>query len=172
MDEANQPQPGYKRLLVKSKLGIGRDFSVYDDAEGKNKVYIIDAKMGLGTKADIKTVNNEVIYKAKGKVINIPRKMEFTTTDATIVAKLQAQFSPIKSKLTMELASGAVWKLEGNFVGKNYKVSEGTKIIINIDQKWLTIRDKYFVDIDESVDLPLALGLVWAVDIWREGKNN
>lgn len=172
MDEANQPQPGYKRLLVKSKFGIGRDFSVYDDAEEKNKVYVIDAKMGLGTKADIKTANDEVIYKAKSKIINIPRKMEFITPDGNVVAKLQAQFSPIKSKLTMELASGTVWKLEGNIVGKSYKVSDGKKIIINIDQKWLTIRDKYFVDIDESVDIPLALGLVWAVDIWREGKNN
>jgi uncharacterized protein YxjI len=72
----------------------------------------------------------------------------------------------------MTLADGTVWQLEGNIVGKSYKVSDGTKIIINIDQKWLTIRDKYFVDIDSSVDIPLALGLVWAVDIWREGKNN
>jgi uncharacterized protein YxjI len=166
------PSDGMKRLLVKSKLGIGRDFSVFDDEEAKNKVYFIDAKIGFGTKADIKTPDNSIIYTAKGKIINIPRKMEFTTPDGKVVANLQAQFSPIKSKLTMTLADGTVWQLEGNIVGKSYKVSDGQKIIINIDQKWLTIRDKYFVDIDSSVDTPLALGLVWAVDIWREGKNN
>lgn len=166
------PSAGITRLLVKSKFGLGRDFSVYDDEEAKNKVYVIDAKIGLGTKADIKTVDDTIIYKAKGKVINIPRKMEFTKPDGTVAANLQAQFSPIKSKLTMTLADGTVWKLEGNIVGKSYKVSDGSKIIINIEQKWISIRDKYFVDIDSSVDIPLALGLVWAVDIWREGKNN
>ena len=38
-----------KKYLIKSKFGIGRDFAVYDDEEAKNRVYVIDAKMGIGT---------------------------------------------------------------------------------------------------------------------------
>ena len=98
--------------------------------------------------------------------------MQFLTPDGSSVAKLTAHFSPIKSRLTMELANGQVWELSGNIVGKNYTVMNGDIKIIEINQKWLTVRDKYFVEIDESVDTALALGLVWAVDIWREGKNN
>lgn len=161
-----------KRYLVKSKLGIGRDFSVYDDEEAKNKVYYIDAKMGLGTKAEIQSADGTLIYKAKGKALNIPRKMEYFAPDGTVVAKVVAHFSPIKSRLTMELVDGKKWELSGNFFGKNYTVKEGDKTIIDINQKWLTIRDRYFADIAEDVDVPLALGLIWAVDIWREGKNN
>lgn len=161
-----------KRLLVKSKLGIGRDFSVFDDEEAKNKVYFIDAKMGFGTKADIKDADDKLVYSARGKVINIPRTMEFFTPDGSVVAKLTARFSPIKSRLTMELSSGEVWELSGNIVGKNYTVTRGDEKVIEINQKWLTLRDKYFVEIADSVDTALALGLVWAVDIWREGKNN
>lgn len=163
---------GMKQYLVKSKLGIGRDFSVYDDEEAKNKVYFIDAKMGFGTKANIETADGTLIYTAKGKVVNIPRRMEFFAPDGTVVAKVKAEFSPIKQRLTMELANGKKWELAGNFIGKNYTVVEGDKKIIDINQKWLTIRDRYFADIAEDVDVPLALGLIWAVDIWREGKNN
>lgn len=161
-----------KRLLVKSKMGIGRDFSVYDDEEATNKLYFIDAKMGFGTKAEIKDANDSVIYTAKSGVINIPRRMQFLTPDGKSGAKLTAHFSPIKSRLTMELANGQVWGLSGNIVGKNYTVMQNDTKIIEINQKWLTVRDKYFVEIDDSVDTALALGLVWAVDIWREGKNN
>lgn len=161
-----------KRFLVKSKFGFGRDFSVYDDDEAKNKVYYIDAKMGLGSKAEIMDNEGKVIYRAKGKVVNIPRKMEYTTPDGTSVAKVVAHFSPIKSRLTMELANGKKWELAGNFIGKSYTVNEGDKKIIEINQKWLTVRDKYFVEIDTDTDIPLALGLIWAVDVWREGKNN
>jgi uncharacterized protein YxjI len=161
-----------KKLLVKSKFGIGRDFSVYDDENAEHKVYFIDAKMGFGTKADIKDANDNILYTAKGKIINIPRKMDFFTPDGKSAAQVVAKFSPIKSRLTMTLANGEVWELAGNFVGKSYKVMNGDKLVLEIDQKWITIRDKYFVNISEDVDIPLALGLVWAVDIWREGKNN
>lgn len=109
---------------------------------------------------------------AKGKIINIPRKMDFFTPDGKSAAQVVARFSPIKSRLTMTLANGDVWELAGNFIGKSYRVMNGEKLVLEIDQKWITIRDKYFVNISEDVDIPLALGLVWAVDIWREGKNN
>lgn len=163
---------GMKRFLVKSKLGLGRDFSVYDDEEATNKVYTIDAKLGLGSKAEIKDASDQVLYTAKGKIINIPRRMQYFKPDGSSVAMLTAHFSPIKSRLTMELADGTKWELEGNLIEKSYQVKNGAKLIIDINQKWLTVRDKYFVEIADDVDIPLALGLIWAVDIWREGKNN
>ncbi len=161
-----------KRFLVKSKLGIGRDFSVFDDEEAKHKVYLIDAKAGLGSKAIIMDADDKVIYTAKGKIINIPRRMEYYNTEGVRIGKATAHFSPIKSHITMEIADGKIWELKGNFIEKNYIVKEGNKTIIEMNQKWLTVRDKYFVEISEDIDIPLALGLVWAVDVWREGKNN
>ena len=163
---------GMKRYLVKSVLGIGRDFSVFSDEEANNKVFGIDAKMGFGTKANINDASGNVLYIAKGKVINFPRTMEYIRPDGRVAAKVKAEFSPIKQRLTMKLDDGHTWELAGNFVGKNYIVVSGDKKIIEINQKWLTVRDKYFVEIAEDVDVALALGLVWAVDIWREGKNN
>lgn len=163
---------GMKRLLVKSTFGVGRDFSVYEDESATNKVFDIDAKMGLGSKANISDANGTVLYTAKGRIINIPRKMDFLTPSGEKAAQIVAHFSPIKSRLTMTLADGRKWELSGNFIGKNYTVVEGNKTIIAIDQQWLTVRDKYFVDIAEDVDIALALGLIWTVDIWREDKNN
>jgi uncharacterized protein YxjI len=161
-----------KRFLVKSKIGLGRDFTVFDDEEATNKVFKIDAKVGLGSKAEIMDANDKVIYSAKGRVINIPKRMEYLDTNGKNVATATAHFSPIKSHITMEFTGGRKWELKGNFIEKNYQVKEGDKTIIEMNQKWMTVRDKYFVEIASDVDIPLALGLIWAVDVWREGKNN
>ena len=161
-----------RKYLIQSKLGVGRDFHVFDDEEGTNKIYFVDGKAGLGSHADIKDANDEVIYIAKGKIVNIPRKMDITKPDGTHVAKISGHISPLKSKMSLELADGKKWKLEGNLMHKHYQVKEGDKVVINIDQKWLTVRDKYYVEIAEDADLPLALGVIWTVDAWREGKNN
>lgn len=167
-----ESSPNMKRYLVKSKFGIGRDFSVYDDEEATNMVFSIDAKLGLGTKAEIQDANGKLLFTAKGRVLNIPRKLDFITPDGTVVANVVARFSPIQQRLTMTLANGEVWELSGNIIGKNYTVVQGDKTIIDINQKWLTLRDKYFVEIADDVDVALAIGLIWAIDIWREGKNN
>jgi uncharacterized protein YxjI len=160
-----------KRFLVKSKIGLGRDFTVYDDEEAKHKVYRIDAKIGLGSKAEIMDANDTVIYTAKGKIINIPKQMDYFDTDGGHVAKARAHISPIRSRITIELTNGHKWELTGNFIEKNYQVRDGDSVIIEVDQKWLTVRDKYMVEIANDVDVPLALGIIWAVDVWREGKN-
>lgn len=163
---------GMQRFLVKSKLGVGRDFSVYDDEAATHKVYFIDAKFGLGSTAEINDADNNVIYTAKGRIINIPRRMEFLAPDGRNAGKVVAHFSPIKSRLTMTLANGKTWELAGNLIEKNYQVKEGDKTIIDMNQKWLAVRDKYFVEIAQDVDIALALGLIWTVDVWREGKGN
>lgn len=168
----NNASDNMSRFLVKSKIGLGRDFTVYDDEEATHKVFRIDAKMGLGTKAEIMDAEDKVIYTAKGKIINIPRTMDFFTPNGDRVAKAVAHFSPIKSHITMGLSDGKKWELTGNFIEKNYQVKDGDNVIIEMNQKWLSVRDKYFVEISTDVDIPLALGLIWAVDVWREGKNN
>lgn len=162
----------FQKYLIKSKFGIGRDFSVFDDEAAKHKIYFIDAKMGLGTEAYIKNVNDEIVYILKGKILNIPRKLEVLKPNGETVAAIVAHYSPIKSRITVERADGDIWRLEGNLIHKNYQVLQNENVIINIDQKWLTVRDKYFVEIAKNIDIPLALSVIWAVDIWREDKNN
>lgn len=96
--------------------------------------------------------------------------MKFSDSNSKEVAVLRSHISPLKKKLTMHLTNGGVWKLEGSIIGKTYTVTDGPTNIINVDQKWMTVRDKYRVDINEDADVLLAFGLVWALDAWREGK--
>lgn len=59
----------------------------------------------------------------------------------------------VKDKMTMEMASGEPWQLTGQFIEKNYTVTSGGRDVVRISQKWVTVRDKYTVDVADGADL-------------------
>ena len=70
--------------------------------------------------------------------------------------------------MTLEMVSGEPWILEGSFIEKNYTISSAGRPIVEISQKWITMRDRYTVDVADGVDPGLALAVLWAVDRWVE----
>lgn len=160
-----------KSYFVKSNFGLERDFKCYEDPDYTKPIYFVDGKIAFGLKADIKDMKGNVLMRLKSPWFNIPRRMRIYDLDNKQIAVIKPHISPIKSRITMDLSDGEIWNLVGNIIGKTYSVFRGEKEIIVIDQKWATIRDKYRVDIDESIDLRLVLGLIYSVDAWREGKS-
>lgn len=162
------PPAGWSRYLVKAKFGAGRDFAVLDP-ESEEQRFFVDGKMGTRPKADVLDGANRVLYRVTGRVLGIPKHMTISDAGGTEVASLRAKaFSPIKTRMTLEVASGETWTLEGSFIEKDYSVSAGGRPVVQITQKWVTIRDTYTLDVAEGVDVGLALAILWAVDRWVE----
>jgi uncharacterized protein YxjI len=160
--------PGWSRFVVKSKFGAGRDFAVLDPATDE-QLYLVDGKIGARPKAEITDASGAVVYTVRGSLLGIPKHMTISDAAGTEVASLRAKtFSPIKSKMTLEMASGEPWLLEGSLIEKNYSVSAGGRPVVAITQKWVTIRDAYTLDVVDGVDPGLALAMLWAVDRWVE----
>jgi uncharacterized protein YxjI len=162
------PAPaGWSRFLVKSKFGAGRDFAVLDP-DTEEQRYFVDGKMGPRPLADVKA-GDQVVYQVRGKLLGIPKRMTITDANGTEVGELKAQtFSPIRSRMTLYVPSGEPWLVEGSLVEKNYTVSSGGKPIIQITQKWVTIKDTYTVDVADGVDPGMALAVMWSIDRWVE----
>ncbi len=162
------PPAGWTRFLVKSKFGAGRDFAVLDP-ETDEKRYFVDGKIGTRPKADIKDAGDTTVYTVRGKLLGIPKRITIADGSGAEVASLRAKaFSVVKDKMTLEMASGEMWALEGSLIEKNYSVSSDGRPIIQITQKWVTIRDAYVLDVADGVDPGLALAMLWAVDRWVE----
>ncbi|HMO12033.1 MAG TPA: hypothetical protein PKB06_11155 [Actinotalea sp.] len=157
------------RLVVKSVLGIGRDFlvSTPDGAE----VAFVDGKLGVRPKADVQVPVGTVALVATGQVLGIQKRLTITRPDGSPVAEVKAAlFSPLRSRITTTLADGRVWELAGNLIEKEYAISAGADPVARITQKWVTVRDTYTVDVTNPADVPLVLAVVWAVDAFREQK--
>ncbi len=162
------PPDGWTRYLVKSKFGAGRDFAVLDpDTEAQR--FFVDGKLGTRPKADIRDSADAVVYQVRGKLLGIPKHMTISDADGQEVASLKAQmFSPIKSRMTLTLSDGQTWELEGSLMEKEYAISSAGRPVVQITQKWVTIRDAYTLDVAAGVDPGLALAVLWGVDRWVE----
>jgi len=162
------PPPGWSRYLVKSRFGAGRDFAVLDPASEEQR-FFVDGKMGARPKAEVLDAASQVLYRVTGRMLGIPKHMTIADAAGTEVASLRAKaFSPIKTRMTLEVTSGDPWTLEGSFIEKNYSVSAGGRPVVQITQKWVTVRDTNTLDVAKGVDVGLALAILWAVDRWVE----
>ncbi|HET6967743.1 MAG TPA: LURP-one-related family protein [Ornithinibacter sp.] len=159
---------GFTRLVMKSKLGLGRDFQVLDP-ETEEQRYLVDGKVGPRPQADVLDANGTLLFSVKGQLLGIPKKMAIHDASGTEVAVLKAKaFSMVKDKMDMQMASGEPWHVEGKLIEKDYTVTSGGRDVVRISQKWLTVRDKYTIDVADGVEVGLALAVVWAIDRWVE----
>ncbi len=162
------PPAGWSRYVVKSKFGAGRDFSVLDPVTEEQR-YFVDGKIGVRPKAEILDADNQVVYGVRGRLVGIPKQMTISDAAGNEVASLRAKaFSPIKSRMTLQVPSGDALNLEGSFIEKDYSISAGGRHVVQITQKWVTVRDTYTLDVADGVDVGLALAILWAVDRWVE----
>jgi uncharacterized protein YxjI len=161
------PPLGWSRFLVKSKFGAGRDFIV-SDPETEVQHYFVDGKLSLRPSAEI-TTGGDPMYRVRGTLLGIPKRMIISDATGAEVATLKGKmFSPIKSQMTVDLASGEAWTLEGSLMEKNYTASIAGRPIVQISQKWMTIKDTYTLDVAGGIDPGLALAVLWSVDRWVE----
>jgi uncharacterized protein YxjI len=161
------PPPGWQRYVMKSKFGAGRDFAVTDLNDAQ--VSYVDGKLGPRPKAEVKDGEGNVRFSVKGRLLGVPKQMTISDHDGREVASLKAKmFSPIKSRATLTMADGSSWQIEGSLLEKDYSITANGKPVVQISQKWVTIRDTYTLDVAEGVELPLALAIVWAIDRWTE----
>ena len=165
-----EPAPaGMTRFIVKSTFGMGRDFEILD--ENEQRAYFVDGKYGMRPAAEVQDADGTIVYKIRGHLMGIPKKVTIMDADEKELATIKSKFfSPIKSKMDLETVDGRNWHLEGNLIEREYSVTSEGEIILNITQKWVTVRDAYTMDVAESVPPALAAAMIWAVDAFREQR--
>jgi len=163
------PPDGWARFLIESKFAMGRDFRALDPTT-EAQVYFVDGKVNVRPVAEIQGPDGAVIFTVKGQVLAIPKRMAISDAQGQQVAELKAKaFSLVKNRMTLAFTDGSTWELTGSFIEKNYSVASNGTPVIQITQKWMTIRDRYTIDVAPGIDPALALALMWAVDRWVEG---
>jgi hypothetical protein len=155
-------EPGWNRYFVSSSGILERDLSVYRDESLEDRMFsIVGDKKG----AEISDADGNVVMTAVGTKAFLA-KVEYTNADGTVAGHLKAN-SVFNKKKAMELtrAGGPDWTVvKTGGLTQFYSVLENDVPIATMDLKTLPLKRTYPVDIAESVDLPLAIGLVWAIN--------
>jgi hypothetical protein len=116
---ADSPLPaevGLPRMAVRghieSTFGAGRDFDVSDTSG--TRVLFVDGKIGPIPKAEVRDAKDTVVYRVKGHLLAIPRRMAISTVDGAQVAELKAKaLSIVKDKSTLTMVDGSTWQVQG-----------------------------------------------------------
>ena len=154
-------EDGWNRFYVKSSGALQRDLSVYRDESFEDQVFtIVGDKHG----AEIVDASGTVVMTAVVKKA-IPAKIEYTNPDGSLAGNLKTNSILSKKRLEFTLADGTEWAIvQSGALKQIYSVREDDVPIAKLDLTDLALKKKYPVDIAESADLPLVLGLVWAIN--------
>ena len=160
-EPAEQLEDGWNRFYVKSSGILQRDASVYPDESLENQMF---AMVGDKRGAQIMDSDGTVVMTAvvtKGFLT----KVEYTRADGAVAADLKTNSVWSKKHMELTLASRAEWVVvKSGALKQVYTVLADDVPIARMDLKTLPLKRHYPVDIAEVVDLPLAMGLVWAVN--------
>jgi len=160
-DTSASAEAGWNRYYVKSSGLLERDLSVYRDESLEDRMFSIvgDKKGAEISDADGNVVMTVVVTKG------FLSKVEYTNADGTSAGHLTT--NSVFSKKAMELTrgGGAEWTVvKSGRLKQFYSVLENDVPIAKMDLQTLALKRTYPLDIAESVDLPLAMGLVWAIN--------
>jgi uncharacterized protein YxjI len=146
------PPTGWSRYLVKSMFGAGRDLKVLDPVTEAEQ-YVVDGKLGVRPKAEIRAASGQVVYQVRGRLFGVPKQMTITDASGGESASLKAKmFSPVKSRMTLTVADGPSWELKGSLLEKEYAIAVGGRPVVQITQRWVTVRDTYTLDVADGTD--------------------
>lgn len=72
--------------------------------------------------------------------------------------------------MTITLPPGGQWDLHGSIMERTYSVTSEGRPVLDITQKWVTVRDTFTLDVADGVDPVLALAVLWGVDRFAEQR--
>lgn len=165
------PAPeGWTRFLVKSTFGVGRDFRVLDPGTDE-QVYYVDGKWGLRPRAEVQDTAGEVRATVRGTATGFTKELTISDAGGSELAHLSGKlFSPVRNSMRIELTGGEVWELSGSIMERSYTVTSEGRPVIEISQKWLTVKDTFTLDVVDGVDPAIAFAVLWGVDRFAEQR--
>ncbi|WP_425954997.1 LURP-one-related/scramblase family protein [Xylanimonas sp. McL0601] len=141
------------------------------------------------------TVNDELggpVYQVEGSLFQIPKQFTirdlagrerarvwkkpiswqarfFVEVEGVPVATIQKEVSLFKPRYTID---GPGISVTGDFWSMSFELLKAGAPIGRVDKKWMTMRDKYAIEIERVEDELLVLGVVLAIDYVKRTEQS
>ncbi|RCV50426.1 LURP-one-related/scramblase family protein [Marinitenerispora sediminis] len=165
------------KFLVRERIfDIGDDFWV-ENEEGE-RVFLVDGKaLRIRKTFELKDVDGNELLVIRKKLLSVRDTMTVERDGEPVATVRKRLFNPIKDKLIVELADGGEWEVTGDFLDKEYEVTDDSGPVAIISRKWFTLVDTYAVDVntfrgDAGGDPALVLAVAVCVDTMTEDDGD
>lgn len=157
------------KFLVRERVfDIGDDFWVTDEHD--QRVFWVDGKaLRVRTTFELKTPDGDVLTRIRKKLFKVRDQMAIERDDSHVATVRTRLFNPVRDKLNVEIEDGPNWEVTGDFLDKEYVISDEEGTVAHVSRKWFRLRDTYAVDVnthrhDIGGDPALVISVAVAVD--------
>jgi hypothetical protein len=154
-------EAGWNRYFVKSSGTLQRDLAIYRDESLTDLVFTVAADKHHG---EIAGADGTVVLTAEVKKAMFG-KVEYAKPDGTAVASMKKNSILNKKHMEVTLADGTEWTVvKSGRLQQFCSVLDNDVPVVRADFTTLPLKHRYPVEIADGVDVPLAVGLVWAIN--------
>ena len=155
----------HHRYQMREKMvSIGDDFWI-ENGDGDN-VFKVDGKaVRVRNTLDFKDINGSVVCTIQERKLRLKESMAVVTPDGQQVAEVKkAMISPLRDRISVEMASGPDLDVKGNIVDHEYTLKAGDQEVARVSKKWFRVRDSYGVEIMPNQNDVMILAVAVCID--------
>lgn len=154
------------KLLFKQRAFTWFDsYDIFDEAG--NTVYTVQGRLAWGHRLEISDAAGNYLGQVRQEVLTFrPRFSLFIGENC--VGQLRKEFALFKPVFTLDCNG---WEIEGNFWEWDYRVTEGSRIVMTVSKELFHWTDTYQMDIADPGDALLCLMIVLAIDAEKCSRN-
>jgi uncharacterized protein YxjI len=157
-----------RRLFVDQKLWSVRErFTVNDEFGGP--VYEVEGSLfQIPKQFTIRDLAGRELARVWKKPLSwLPRF--YVEVGGVPVATIQKELTFFKPRYTIE---GPGISVAGDFWDMSFELYKGDAPIGRVDKKWMTMRDRYAIEIDRAEDELVVVGIVLAIDYVKRTEQS
>lgn len=148
------------RLYIKQKVWSFKDrFTVKDDVE-RDMFYVEGELLTFAKKLRVYDHQNEEQLYIEQKLWRFLPEFDLFE-DGEKVATVKKEFALFKNNYSI---LGPDWHIEGSVMAHDYVIKEGSRVIADINKKWLSWGDTYEINIYDEKSVTVLLGIVIVID--------
>ena len=154
------------KLLFKQRAFTWFDsYDIFDEAG--DTVYTVQGRLAWGHRLEISDAAGNYLGQVRQEVLTFrPRFSLFIGENC--VGQLRKEFALFKPVFTLDCNG---WEIEGNFWEWDYRVTEGSRIVMTVSKELFHWTDTYQMDRADPRDALLCLMIVLAIDAEKCSRN-
>jgi len=158
------------RYQMREKLmSIGDDSWIENEA-GQRAFKVNGKAVRVRNTLILEDANGRELFKIQDRPVRIKDSMDIEDAGAGTSATVKkALVSPLRDRLSVEVAGGPDMDVQGNLLDHEYEISQGGTKVAEVSKRWFRVRDTYGVEVTPGQNDALILAITVCVDQMAAG---
>mmetsp|Transcript_35064 Transcript_35064/g.76740 ORF Transcript_35064/g.76740 Transcript_35064/m.76740 type:complete len:235 (+) Transcript_35064:107-811(+) len=174
-DAPSEDDSGPKTFAMREKLlAFGDDFTINKMSRrrgrGKPAYYSNNKIFRARETFYLKSLEGENLYKIQDRVARLRDSMAIEDDDGNKVAEIKKRaVGVVRDNFVVKIRDDTNWQVHGSILEHEFTIKEDGREIVTVHKKWIApVKDRYFIDVDGTDDVALALCVVIALETMTE----